>query len=88
MDKKVKLWQKKQKKLGKEVITLNEVERPVQVFKNRQPEIMTVFEGLTKREYFAAMSLSGLSQAEISSDKIAKICVELSDALLEELSKK
>jgi hypothetical protein len=47
-------------------------------------------EGLTKREYFAAMALQGvLSQSQflINSEKFAKFAVEAADALIAELNK-
>lgn len=46
--------------------------------------------GLTKREYFAAMALSGLltnGQSDVSVEGDAKDAVRLADALISELNK-
>lgn len=53
-----------------------------------------VFGGLTKREYFAAMALQGLSVGKITKDIMAGQCVdiaqcaiEIADQLIEALNK-
>ena len=48
-------------------------------------ECVTEFLGLTKREYFAAMTLQGLSLSGDTAEDIAKQAVDLADALLSEL---
>jgi len=45
-------------------------------------------EGLTKREYFAALAMQSLISKSVSNSLIAKEAVDCADALLEELSKK
>lgn len=46
-------------------------------------------DGLTKREYFAAMAMGGLisSSENITAETAAKWAIKCSDAILEELSK-
>ena len=42
---------------------------------------------LTKREYFAAMAMSGMSDADYTAETTAKIAVKLADSLINELNK-
>jgi hypothetical protein len=44
-------------------------------------------EGLTKREYFAAMAMQGTMTSSYSVNTIAEIAVKMADALLAELDK-
>ena len=44
-------------------------------------------QGLTKREYFAAMAMQGTMTSSCSVDIIAEIAVKMADALLVELEK-
>jgi hypothetical protein len=44
-------------------------------------------EGLTKREYFAAMAMQGTMTSSYSVNTIAEIAVKMADALLAELEK-
>lgn len=46
-----------------------------------------VSDGLSKREFFAAMAMQGLMAADISSTVIPKIAVKIADETLEELEK-
>jgi hypothetical protein len=48
--------------------------------------------GLSKREYFAAMAMQGLSAAmqplkQIECDLVSEYCVQMADALIAELNK-
>lgn len=49
-------------------------------------------EGLTKREYFAAMAMKGIitnkDGLDIKIERIAESAVDMADALIEELNKK
>lgn len=49
---------------------------------------ITIYSGLTKREYFAAMAMQGLADNKnLGYDDTAKVSVKLADALLKELEK-
>ena len=57
-------------------------------FAQSSSSINSVETGLTKREYFAAMALSGFdSNVYANPESIARVAVELADATLAELGK-
>ncbi|MFA6060804.1 MAG: hypothetical protein WC756_21585 [Taibaiella sp.] len=43
--------------------------------------------GLTKREYFAAMAMGGMSDSQYTYERIAEMSVSQADALIKELNK-
>jgi hypothetical protein len=59
------------------------------ISKEQAKDIIDVFGGLTKREYFAGLALNLFREriGDVHSAQIATQCVEMADALLKELEK-
>ena len=72
-------------------------ERPSGGYEGDRPETFRAFDGLTKREYFAAMAMKGLlaghyeyftGNTDVSiPSEVAKYAIFNADALIEELNK-